>query len=610
MINTDLISPYFSVAILTSDSNWPVYRLAQAAKRRIQSAYSHVAWLEHAADHIAPNHTVVTCFFRESHQPSWAKASELLDIGHHYFTISVVHGFTVIHSSDNGVREAILEALTDASFSDLKKIDRSVLNAAFLSETDIKTLWLFGVHRRTGIRPDTKTLTGSDLRYAINPIVDRSYAYNAARSAIRLTGADRSVGVNLHESTIWVRACRTWTEFLDTLRETTLVLHLARNLAIDSPIRTLTHPVDDLGKVCDAYDFTVIDADALPNITESQRDRLRAIEENIRFDVDRPMQGDSVVRLSIHTTQGGLFYRGIVEAEPELKNGRIRFNLGYQDVQPRSKMILKSSAERLFNDPSLLQAWFESGHCITGGQCYAMSFSEERYPNFRWGVFKGFDVTREKPQSMTGNGIDLNRIGAAGDDSLFSWVLAALRRPRKATIKGLDHLKQNDQDHWLLCDDGAGEAADFVHMILAGDRPTVTFIHVKAANSSSMNRKISVTAHEIVLSQAAKNVHLLDTEAFLKQMRTRISSASSKIAWNGSTTVTGDAFVLAAVNAASTKQFRFHTVVVQPHTRRRSYISSHGGALQRRQLDSLLFTTQYAIAGGGAELSVIGSADI
>jgi hypothetical protein len=33
-------------------------------------------------------------------------------------------------------------------------------------------------------------------------------------------------------------------------------------------------------------------------------------------------------------------------------------------------------------------------------------------------------------------------------------------------------------DGWLICDDGAGEVADFVHLALNGD---LTVIHVKAA---------------------------------------------------------------------------------------------------------------------------------
>lgn len=53
---------------------------------------------------------------------------------------------------------------------------------------------------------------------------------------------------------------------------------------------------------------------------------------------------------------------------------------------------------------------------------------------------------------------------------------------------------------WLLCDDGPGKAADFIHLADKDKDAPLTAIHVRAAHSTAQGRHIAVTAFEQVAS--------------------------------------------------------------------------------------------------------------
>lgn len=78
-----------------------------------------------------------------------------------------------------------------------------------------------------------------------------------------------------------------------------------------------------------------------------------------------------------------------------------------------------------------------------------------------------------------------------GDTSLFAWVVDQCR------------------SGWLLCDDGNGEVADFLHLTGGGQ---LTAIHVKASGSTSTGRQISLVPFEQPVSQATKNKGLMERE--------------------------------------------------------------------------------------------------
>ena len=62
-----------------------------------------------------------------------------------------------------------------------------------------------------------------------------------------------------------------------------------------------------------------------------------------------------------------------------------------------------------------------------------------------------------------------------------------------------------------------GEIADFIHV--DGDSLAVTLIHVKGAESTSINREISAKAYEVVTSQAVKNAIFLDDDLLVERLK-------------------------------------------------------------------------------------------
>jgi len=86
-----------------------------------------------------------------------------------------------------------------------------------------------------------------------------------------------------------------------------------------------------------------------------------------------------------------------------------------------------------------VQVWYDSGHAITGGGCYEISYKNAPFSGMYWADFSQFNVLKEKPLVPAAGGF-LSNIGAAGEDSLFSWVYHALLRGTKA--RRLSHLRQ------------------------------------------------------------------------------------------------------------------------------------------------------------------------
>jgi hypothetical protein len=161
---------------------------------------------------------------------------------------------------------------------------------------------------------------------------------------------------------------------------------------------------------------------------------------------------------------------------------------------------------------------------------------------------------------------------------------------------------------WLLCDDGPGEVADFLHLATDG---TLTVIHVKAAGSHSANRGIAVTRFEQVVSQAEKNIIFLDNDMLVARLsRTRTAGSA---AWHDGRRVSAMEFVdQLRRRGISDKTF---VVIVQPHLLSSVYDQARAAAKAGQPsqdsyslmlLDDLLHGTRRTISGRCDDLIVIG----
>ncbi|HEY3258661.1 MAG TPA: hypothetical protein VGJ95_00085, partial [Pseudonocardiaceae bacterium] len=163
---------------------------------------------------------------------------------------------------------------------------------------------------------------------------------------------------------------------------------------------------------------------------------------------------------------------------------------------------------------------------------------------------------------------------------------------------------------WLICDDGAGEIADFLHLSNAG---MLSAIHVKAAHSRSADRQIAVTAFEQVVSQALKNVRLLNSDHLAHRLsRPRISRPAC---WRDGQRVrdrTEFILMLGARGAAD----RTSVIIVQQHLSQavhdRARAATWDGRPNRDShslmlLDNLLHSARRTVIGLWDDLTVIGS---
>ena len=136
---------------------------------------------------------------------------------------------------------------------------------------------------------------------------------------------------------------------------------------------------------------------------------------------------------------------------------------------------------------------------------------------------------------------------------------------------------------------------------------TVTFIHAKGADSNKPNRHLSVSAYEIVVSQAVKNLRHLDPEIrdgrFLEKIDARIDDA----VWLNGNPTTRQA-MLGQLTAAGTK-FKRRVIVLQPHTRQSeltpSAASGSRAGTRAAQLHTLLLAAQVNCRALGADFTVI-----
>lgn len=605
MLTTEDIVPYCGVVLAYADSPAGLILVVQTLKKQI-SRELEVEWISHDHDD-AHGGRYITCFFCYQRPPHWAPNSEVHETNYAYFTVGIANGYFVFHCSDNDVKEVLLE-LFDADAFPVKKISREVLNYAFIEKSDVKTLWLHGIHNRTSVKADSKALTGYNLRMALDPSGDQSYSYNSLRGNVELLQRHRTFGVNLTESYLWLYRMNTWSEFLAACDALTGILRRANGKTSSAPLETVSHPISDTGAMRGAFDFSLLDIDTVGGTAfgAARINLLEKIALEYEFDPIHQVVQDSLVRLRVHHIHNGLrSYIGEVHAEPILVRNQLKFRTAKVDTQRGQSGKLDDFA-RIFSHPPLVRVWYDSGHAITGGGCYEVSYKTSPFNGMYWSDFSNFNVLKEKPDKPA-NGAFLSNIGGVGESSLFSWVYHALIRGTKT--KRLSHLNMKKETDWLVCDDGSGEISDFLHATTLDNHHHLSLIHVKASNSDKPTRLISVSAHDIVINQAIKNIGSLNKANLVSELQSRIPANSKKPAWNvqkGVITSVPASGLADEIRTWSAGRINFHVVIVQPHTLRSAF-RSRGNTKPHDQLCTLLNSASHQIAGLGGVLTVVGA---
>lgn len=606
MLTTDDIVPYCGIVLAGAEKPIGLISVVLVLKNKI-SQQLRATWISHDHDNAPDGGRYITCFFSHQHAPHWAPNSPAQETSYAYFSVGITNGYFVFHCSDNDVKEILLDLL-DAGALQVSKISREVLNYAFIEGSAVKTIWLHGIHSRTAIKADSKALTGSDLRLALDPSGDQSYSYNSLRGNVQLSHKERTFGVNLAESYLWLYRMNNWPEFLLACDALTEILKKAKGKASSAPLDTVSHPISDTSAMKGAFDFAIVD----PNLSEaggfgaSRTSLLEKIGLEYDFEPIHNVVQDNVVRIRVHHNLDGLrSFIGDVHATPTLHRDQLRFTTTKVNTQRGQSGKLNEFA-RAFLHPPLVQVWYDSGHAITGGGCYEVSYKSAPFNGMYWASFSQFDVLKEKPAGLAA-GVLLANIGAVGEDSLFSWLYHALKRG--TNNERLSHLRMSSSTDWLICDDGSGEISDFIHATTIDNHHHLTLVHIKAAHSNQPTRLISVSAHDVVINQAIKNISNLNKANAISALSNRIPANSTKPTWNvvnGAIAQALPSNFIATIKNWNAGRINFHVVIVQPHTLRSAF-RNRGNTKPHSQLCTLLNSAAHQIAGLGGVLTVVGA---
>lgn len=478
--------------------------------------------------------------------------------------------------------------LDDAGKSSFRRIDPLVLEHALLAG-ETRGLWLRGVHARQRRKPDAKNLVGLDVREALDPLGDGSFALTAGRAAVpddpRLVHTSGTVGTTPKTSWVWNRRTARFDEFVGIAVEVMDLVRGEMGKAHGSSafpdLATSIGSLDMVSGAFDAYFADPEDAATLPGT----HDELIANAEKLRGCVIQVTPGQKA-NLTLTVGDDGAEC-GRLRCSPRLNDGHVSwdFRIDGTPSDPDRTAEIRNAAEA----SQLLNVFYESGHSINFDSIYERRTTHARFGNWRFEDFSGFDVASEKPAGATAEEIH-NAIGQVGDTSLFAWVLA------------------NYPDGHLTCDDGSNEVADFVHIASDG---TLTLIHVKSASSSSPGRECATGAFELVSGQAQKNARYLNVDELAARLKT--PPISSPATWHDGARVGSRTALIAALEARSpTAEAR--VVIVQPHLHKAAHdramrqiekraLKQEGRRLQL--IETLFNSARGAITSQGADLQVV-----
>ncbi len=539
-------------------------------------------------------------FLHYVHEPraTWT-SSDIRDRLNHLVLVCRVRGHMVIYTSERAARSAIARNMgkekagkngaKHAGLQHLRHVSAGTLNAAFV-QGRARTLWLSAVHQRTSLKADAKVLSGSDLRDALDPLSDQTYAFTAARCDSDLLKTP--LGVAPRKGSIWGTPNADWKEFVDRVR---LIVKSIEDVAKpdNSPLPVLAVIQPDATGVEKAYELSFIPPELLADDPTADKDVIKELERwayKAVFDVKAAKGAEATADLSL-----GGEHLATVTIRPDMTDtSNVRIEV--VDVKESKKAnadLVKQAVKNCANEDWLVIR-YASGHVINTGALYAIRHRDVAFDNWAWADLSAYNVRSEKPSALTSAVIGT-------EDSLFCWVQSEW--PMAGTP---DSLKGG----WLACDDGSMEIADFIHFDDSLPVPILTLIHVKASKKDDADRSLSVADYEVVVSQAVKNLRYLDRLFVADGLAAGLRKKIGKAVWKDRTATTRDAMIKAL---KACNQFRRKVVVVQPRVTKTALDAARTArknALQSRiltPLDTRLVAAEAGARGLGAEFEVVAS---
>lgn len=529
---------------------------------------------------------------------SWDKTWSLENTLHHLLVGFCEGDFALVYVSDSQLKLRLQEALIQGDIKEWRCVEQDVLNTAFLFDKKLRALWLGATHRSVDVRPNTKVISGSNVREAVEPFGDATFMPSAARSGM--------AGVSLKRSSIWRGGKSSWDSFctngwllINAMREAVQSGNLAQDI----------HPAlaswcGSFAGVSGAYDVCMADAEAF----DPEAPILNRLEELKDFQITllpRPVgsaQPLEAVFLRLLDESSGLIAEVVITPRIDLERVRFRVdwsNVGVKDVRDRFSAIIEPNSE-------LLRIYYDTGHTISGASLSKSAMQDNDFTHFVDGDFSmpaptnRFKIKQEKPSgaNMTTWVLQMSQ---GTDQSLFSWV-------RRFGLTQLSLAQLATGQTWLYCDDGSGEIADFLHVhIPPNATPRITALHVKGAHSDSPDREISVSAFEVVAGQAIKNLRQILAQTIMTKVTDAIAKAGAPRVWDTPWPAPSSPIAQAALQAALANigaQCDYEVVIVQPHVRR-TYYDANLNSVPAKKLRTLLFGALAMARSSGATFRVV-----
>jgi len=570
------VRPYLSAVMLTgtlSKNKLAETLIREAASRVISTATAKRKVLDGPSIDKHGDFFIGSIFYKETTSPAWDSTRNFSDVTHQFAWIVVREQRAALIASDSAMRESMQASMTNAS-----PIDRNEAFDAFVG-SQARAVWLNGTHAQTNVKPEAKMLMGTALEEALDPLGDHSYHLSALRSQPKIPALrSKTLGVALSAGRVWSVRAQSLTGLLSDVGA--LFDQLDKPSARSTRYDFLSQPISGLADVDHAYSVSVLPTLLLDASGVGASAAEIAQAQGWAYESKYIVQPGAGANFTVQVTHRGINI-GTLEIHPSSTGPRVSLvSAGWQPVDP-AMTTLRKEAEQYLLDEKQVKVHYDSGHAISGGECYRGGVVDQLV-DWKWQKFANYNIAQEKP---TPNPTLAGSIGLQTDLSLFGFVV------KSAYTQG-----------WLACDDGSGEVGDFVHLDPVARK--VTLIHAKAASSTAAGRGFSVADYDLVVAQAIRNIRHLDKENLLKSLRKSSGYVIASATWHNGVRVTRANFIKQLENLGAS--FSKELVILQPQLTRAKHAAclasgvSPSLSLRFKQINSLVLGAAMAAFGVGA----------
>ncbi|GAA3989512.1 hypothetical protein GCM10022247_05160 [Allokutzneria multivorans] len=384
---------------------------------------------------------------------------------------------------------------------------------------------------------------------------------------------------------MWFRAAPDFASFVAAVVELFALLENERaDGSGNEPFPHYARQVTDLSAVNGAYEVRVLPPEHLPqNASDEMRNASALLQGAVLDVIGQQSSARFFMDVGLNGSTGGR-----LAANPKPVNSGFALDLGFEG-SPSDLAPVRQVLDALQYSKDLVAVYYGSGHSLVDGRIWEERPRDFAFPNWSFEDFSDYHIEQEKPPFPDAQRIHAG-IARNGDRSLFAWVV------------------NRYQDGWLICDDGPGETADFIHIAGNGD---LAFIQVKGAKSRAPARRVALGAFEVVVSQALKNLVYTDRDLLLKTLSSPCVALPA--CWNLGARTTSRSEFLEALQLGDARN-RTDIVIVQPHMSQRTHQRLRGGGsiavsddlLRLRLLEDLLNSARSAVTEVASDLTVVG----